>query len=323
MSLPVPNAHGIALPPRFEIRRLTTANEAMVVAAIGLVLLDAPPTLLLLPRFRPHRSALMLDMWRAARGKGAGLLDEGNSYAVLDREYVFKRADTVTKYGPDGHVYWDELSDADVADDSVGYQKLMDAIDSPLVSFALGADIVNARSHDMALAMRNVTPGDVSYRTAAGALDPRRGPWKPAQAGQVLARLGTATVRGYEGRGLMKALSTFYLLEARARGFRAINMSTVHPAVYRAWSCRPPPGVAVTLLYTADLKQLEFTIEGETARHLQAFADAEPRGFWHAWADLTVPEGEQPPVPPGMPGSAEWREAELQSVAKVDVASEA
>ena len=59
--------------------------------------------------------------------------------------------------------------------------------------------------------------------------------------GEILIRSGCVTKDGYEGRGLMTALNRFMMLEARARGYRAITVGVANWSIYRCWMS-PPPG---------------------------------------------------------------------------------
>lgn len=94
----------------------------------------------------------------------------------------------------------------------------------------------------------------------------------PTVWGELLIRSGCVTQQGYEGRGLMTALNRFMLLEARARGYRAVRAGVADGSVYRCWMS-PPDGCQSTV--TASFRLRDIELEDEDGRLVRPYVGSQ------------------------------------------------
>lgn len=94
----------------------------------------------------------------------------------------------------------------------------------------------------------------------------------PAVSGESLVRSGCVTKLGFEGRGLMTALNRFMLLEARARGYRAVRAGVSDGSVYRCWMS-PPGGCRSSVAASFRLREIE--LEDEDGRLVRPYVGSQ------------------------------------------------
>ncbi|KAL7619793.1 hypothetical protein AAE478_010336 [Parahypoxylon ruwenzoriense] len=240
------NTHGVNLPPRYEIR-LVTPDMADWISALAYFthFFDSPiwsaiyEGRLASEALRAHRLCKAFYQMPEMPAKN------GLSFCIWDKEFIFKRPESAAKGGV---CYWDEFDINDPDLEFNGRQKLLAALDFPVVSIGLSFDKFvpgDPKGWEAALeALPLYAPMGKFYE----AHDPRpKGSWEPTAAGQVIERAGTGTMDGYHGKGLMKALARFIMLEMKSRGYRAIQINCGAPQVHRVWSNPPSPFRSTTL----------------------------------------------------------------------------
>ena len=208
------------LPPRYEIRQLTSADCTFANA----ILLHT--NMFYSPMWTPIYHGDVAHFWRLL-SLGDYLVqhqvDSGLSYGVFDTHYQYKRKESEATGGA---LYWDHTTV-----DGVDGQTLLAQMDFPLVSIALSYD--QAKPLDMAqmgpLIEGLPAFGHVYHALAAG---DKRAPadWSATAPGQVLMRNGTSTRADYEGAGVMKGMAHWLMREAKLKGFRGIQIECVPPS---------------------------------------------------------------------------------------------
>lgn len=166
----------------------------------------------------------------------------GMSFGVFDKEYPYRDPSSAAIGGAFRHDWRDQdptTEDAMTGDD------LLERMDFPLVSVAMAYDGANEIDLSQLKDLLEVVPLFMTFYNALQEAD-KRSPesWKPTAPGQVLMRNGTATRGDYEGRGLMGALARYQMHEAKARGYRGIQIEGLSDAVEHVWMNPPPPYAA-------------------------------------------------------------------------------
>ncbi|OTA99480.1 hypothetical protein M426DRAFT_67749 [Hypoxylon sp. CI-4A] len=275
------NTHGVQLPPRYEIR-LVTPDLAEWISALSYFSHFFESTVwssiyegrLAVQALKAHHACKPFFQMPEMAAKN------GLSYCVWDKEFAFKKHESAVNGGA---CYWDDF-DVDDPDLEVdGRQKLLDALDFPIVSFGHSFD-------------KFVTGDQKEWDVANGALplnmpigkyfenqDPRpKGSWEATGAGQVIERAGTGTRSGYHGQGLMKALATFIMLELKSRGYRAIQINCGAPQVHHVWSNPPKPfrsstiGAFPTWIYETE----------EDGKKVRPYEKARWGNFYYVYVEL-------------------------------------
>lgn len=180
-------------------------------------------------------------------------IESGHSLGVFDKEYKFKRPESVATLGK---LYWDfddEAADAD---------KLLEQMDFPLVSVAMAYDsfdpLIPERLTDLLVAL----PGFGPVAAALIAADKRtKSSWEATGPGQVLLRAATSTRHDYEGKGIMKTLAHHLMRASAAKGFRAIQIDCAADAVIHVWSHPPEPFHSDLV---SDINNMDVAVEDES-----------------------------------------------------------
>jgi hypothetical protein len=111
-------------------------------------------------------------------------------------------------------------------------------LDFPLVSVALSYDGANPLDHSNMLTLVQMLPAVETIfhmlSEVLGTRDPES--WKAKGPGEVLTRNATATRQDYEGKKTMKVLAFYLMRKAAEKGYRGINIETVHDAVAHVWT---------------------------------------------------------------------------------------
>lgn len=281
---PVKDTHDIILPARYEIR-LCTPDTAEWVSALNWynqffgseVLSGVHAGDLARQVLTVHRT--LLDGFR---GKDMPP-SNGLSYMVIDKEYVYKRPESESTGGA---LYWHELDvdDPALADDNVAKRKLRDGMDFSIVSLVLSTDDFVPRDTDAWKLRRSVLP---KYYLTNEIMEEHdhypKEPRHPTGLGQVIERLGTSTLEGYEGLGLMKKLSHFVLLELRSRGFRGFSIDALAPQVHHVWA-NPPPGFKATTVAESTLRDYE--TKDDQGVIYRPFAKSKFDRGWKVWVEV-------------------------------------
>jgi hypothetical protein len=254
----ITNTHGIHLPPRYSIRRVDAATAPWAKALIIHTFLLGPSIWSPLVPDPKVKSA-----WRAFEmmdGHYMHSLLSGHSYAVFDDEYEFSRDES---RGDNGRLYWDELDPDAHGFEEHGRDLMERAMDFPLVCVGAAFDLFDKKPDEATASMRELIPLERFMAEYAAKMDPRGDrpeEWLPKKRGQAVARAGLVTRESYRGRGLMKALNHFMILEARASGFDAIMVGPNHPSVVKSWM-NPPDGCKITVLAKTNVWEVSVEIE--------------------------------------------------------------
>ncbi|EED22604.1 conserved hypothetical protein [Talaromyces stipitatus ATCC 10500] len=151
------------------------------------------------------------DMYNAIDYLVRAAIESGLTYGVFDKEWMFKRPESAAT---DGALYWDQT------DLIATSEQLLEQIDCPLVSiYFLEIFPLFATMHE--------------HFHTIDKRDPKS--WEPTGPGQIIMRTETSTRADYEGMGLMKLMAHWEIKDAAAKGFRGINMETLHLAVDHVW----------------------------------------------------------------------------------------
>jgi hypothetical protein len=284
-GIPVQDLHGIDLDPRYEIRILTEDTTLWVSALIF------------------HGNAFHNPIWGSVY-KGTAtklcsqnlaipecvalyrrLITEGISFGVFDTQYVFKRPESAATGGA---VYWDEIDLTDPDLESGGEEKLLEAMDFPLLSVSMGYDQGALKDSPPSFAgMFPYWPLRKELMTHMASFDPRpRGSWEATESGKALMRLGTYTRRDYGGIGLMGKLAQFVVLEAAARGFAGIQIPCGNDAVYRRYMNPRTSAGKGHLVYEAKFKKIE--VEGDNGKTSKPFEECTVDSVKFVWVDLVA-----------------------------------
>ncbi|KAL7945384.1 hypothetical protein V8C42DRAFT_344995 [Trichoderma barbatum] len=160
-------------------------------------------------------------------------IESGHSLGVFDKEYEFKRSESVATLG---RLYWN------IDDEAADVNKLIEQMDFPLVSVAMAYDSFDPLNPEKLGGVMAAFPGFGTAMATLEAIDTRTGnSWKATGPGQVLFRAATSTRHEYEGKGIMKSLAHYLMRVSAAKGFRAIQIECVSDAVIHVWSHPPEP----------------------------------------------------------------------------------
>ncbi|KAK3955689.1 hypothetical protein QBC32DRAFT_377046 [Pseudoneurospora amorphoporcata] len=220
-----------ALPPRYQIRKLTLSDLPFAHAIITHANLFHNAVW-----SRLHASDAVERSYRVfntgAYNTSHGI-ESGFSYGILDTEYQYKRPESAAT---NGAVYWDpELHPASSGQD------LLEQMDFPLVSVALAYDPVatplDMVKFQLVFDALPLFPKLVSITEAHDIRPPEER--KPKEVGECLFRCGTATRADYEGKGLARALAAHLMTEAKKAGFKATQVGTVNNRLNAIWERVP------------------------------------------------------------------------------------
>lgn len=240
------------LTPRFEVRKLDAKDTVILSAIISHCnVFHSPMWAVAYPDdqikrcFKLHHATDYLK--RVA-------IESGLTYGVYDKEYKFKRPESAATGGA---LYWDRNNLTATA------QQLLDEIDSPLVSVCMARDAFQKLDMSQMSEILEIMPTFGLMREHRQKVD-KRDPksWEPTAFGQVISRMGTATRSDYEGMGLMKLMAHWEMRDAAAKGFRAITIDTLHPAVHHVWM-NPPAPFKATYVDTFNMNELTVEKDGQ------------------------------------------------------------
>ncbi|KAJ5951711.1 uncharacterized protein N7479_010124 [Penicillium vulpinum] len=220
-----------SLPPQYEVRVLGPEHEEWARAiCIQTNLFHSPLWPVVYPENKTQRA---YQSFRASHYLIKHQIDSGKSLGIFDKEYQYKRPESVAT---GGKLYWN------LDDESATESDLAEQMDFPLLSIAMAYDGIDE------LDVAQIEPLIATlplFGTTYHALEERdqRDPtsWKPTARGQVLMRNATNTLQSYSGRGLMRLLAEEMMRRSAAEGFRGIQIETVSDAVQKVWSTPPAP----------------------------------------------------------------------------------
>ncbi|KAI1412771.1 hypothetical protein F5Y13DRAFT_42727 [Hypoxylon sp. FL1857] len=278
---PIHDTHGVELPPRYEIR-VITPDLADWISALSYFshFYESP---IWGPIYEGHQASEAIKAYHACKPfyqMPEMAAKNGLSFCIWDKEFVFKRPESAAKGGA---CYWDDfdLNDPDLEVD--GRQKLLDALDFPLVGFGLSFDKFTPGDQKEWDAANRALPLNAPMGKYFEIHDPRpKGSWEPTAAGQVIERVGTGTREGYHGQGLMKGLAKYIMLEMKSRGYRGIQINCGAPQVHRVWSNPPKPfrsstvGIFPTWIYETE----------EDGKKVKPYEKAKLGNLFLVWMEL-------------------------------------
>jgi hypothetical protein len=219
------------LPSRYEIRVLTLEHSEWVRAIISHNTAFSSPVWINI--YTEDLTKRCYDMFQIGAHMADQQLETGLCLGVFDKEYEFKRAESVPT---GGKLYWDFV------DESADEHKLAEQMDFPLVSVAQAFDSFYPLDMSRSMKLIEMMP-QVTVRNRIFDERDKRNPasWKATGPGQVLFRSGTGTKPGEEGKGFMKALAWRIMRRAAEQGYRGIHIQAGHDAVIHVWSRPPSP----------------------------------------------------------------------------------
>jgi hypothetical protein len=240
------------LTPRYKVR-LLEARDAPVVSAIltHTNVFHSPMWSVAQPEEQTKRC---YELYNSLDYLANAAISSQLSYAVYDKEYKFKRPNTAAT---DGALYWDQTNLTATS------QQLLDEIDSPIVSICMAYDGFHPLDLAQLTGFFNILPLFAPMHEHfhdTDARDPKS--WEPTAAGQVIMRTGTSTRVDYAGLGLMKMMAHWEMKDAAAKGFRAINIETLHSAVDKVWMNPPAPFKAMRV-HIFNMNELTVEKDGE------------------------------------------------------------
>ncbi|KAI1814580.1 hypothetical protein GGS20DRAFT_403938 [Poronia punctata] len=258
----VTETYGVQLPARYELRRLDPDIEPWLRALSAYVLLLDLPIYTPLYKDRQPIKRLLEDN-RKRKAAQLHCVESGLSYGIFDKEYRYKRPESAATGGA---VYWHEIDPDDPDLEETGQQKLLEAIDFPIVCAALSYDKAIPIPPEVMEGVVGFIPEYNYPRTFLAASLSSVG-YKPEtpKRGEVLVRGGTMTRRDYVGRGLMTAISRFIMHDAHVRGFKKIDMPMANASVSKIW-LNPPAPYRAELVVDIDIRENEVEIDGKMVR---------------------------------------------------------
>lgn len=255
----VSSLHGVELPARYEIRRLEDKHGDWINALTRHACFYASE--LWAPLYVGMARRLTLQAYRVNKGQFEVMLAKGLSYGIFDKEYKFKRPESAATGGA---VYWKELDEWDSTKEVDGRRELTDAMDFSLVSAIISVDNADQPPKVVPGTSPAGIPHGYFYRAACEQAMDVSGASQSSSSdkpGIILGRRGTATLDGYQGKGHMKTLSHFLIHQARADGFKEIEMHAQSHAVFHVWT-NPPSPYRTEVKFKTTLDEFEMEIDG-------------------------------------------------------------
>lgn len=216
---------------RFEVRMLEAKHLSVASAILSQTnIFHSPMWAIAHPDNQTKRC---YDLYNAVECLVRTAVESGLTYGVFDKEWKFKRPESAAT---DGALYWDQTNLAATA------EQLLEQIDSPLLSICLAYDGFYPLNLDDLNDIFEILPLFAIMHEHFHTID-KRDPksWEPTGPGQVIMRTGTSTRADYGGMGLMKLMAHWEIKDAAVKGFRGINIETLHPAVDHVWMHPPTP----------------------------------------------------------------------------------
>ncbi|KAE8150755.1 hypothetical protein BDV25DRAFT_153810 [Aspergillus avenaceus] len=254
----MPTPH--SLTPRFEIRPLGPEHQDWANAIVIHSNVFCSPVW---PNLYPsNKTARAYEAFTGSTYLIQHQISSGVSFGVFDTEYKFRHASSAAT---GGKLLWN------LDDDSATADQLLEQMDFPLVSVALsynGAtplDLPRVKPLFASLPLFPHLLKQLDESDSRGKIDDHTG---------VLMRNGTSTRADYEGFGLMKRTAHWLMGEAKALGFKGVEIPCFHDAVIRTWSNPPSPfkGEVVASLNVKDFVVDEGTTEVACSSVDQALA---------------------------------------------------
>ncbi|KAL7934125.1 hypothetical protein V8C35DRAFT_322224 [Trichoderma chlorosporum] len=219
------------LPPRYEIRPLELKHCDWVQAIVAFS--NVYQTTVWTASCPENLTRRTYDAYKGMAYLMQHQIESGHSLGVFDKEYEFKRPESVAT---SGRLCWN------VDDETASFSELVEQMDFPLVSVAMAYDSFDPLNPEKLVDMMAAIPGFGPALGALQAADQRvDSSWKATGPGQVLFRAATSTRSEYEGKGIMKSLAHHLMRISAAKGFRAIQIECVADAVIHVWSHPPEP----------------------------------------------------------------------------------
>ncbi|KAI2616800.1 hypothetical protein GGR54DRAFT_222632 [Hypoxylon sp. NC1633] len=278
---PIHQTHGVKLPSRYEIRQVTTDISDWISALSYFSHFFDSPIWSGIYEGRQARAAL--KAYHASKPfyeLPEMAAKNGLSFCIWDKEFAFKKTESAAKGGA---CSWDDfdLNDPDL--EVNGREKLLEAMDFPIVSFGNSFDKFVRGDPKVWEGVLEALPLNVLMGKYLEAHDPRpKGSWEATAAGQVVDRSGTGTRAGYHGQGLMKALATYIMLEMKSKGFRAIEINCGAPQVHRVWTNPPKPFKSSTIgVFPTWFYEME-----EDGKKVRPFEKAKQANLFLVWMEL-------------------------------------
>ncbi|KAJ5975036.1 hypothetical protein N7481_008743 [Penicillium waksmanii] len=220
------------LSPRYQIRKLTLADLSSAKAL--LVQSKTSPSSICPAVESGNQTILAYQQYHAVEDLVRHTINSNMSFGVFDTEYTYRYPSSI-KTG--GKLHWD------VNDIRASSKQLLHQIDFPLVSIALSHDAADPPDEHVMRRHLDIRPGYAQLCAHLESLIPAsaRDGYRDAPLGKVLMRKGSVTRGDYEGRGIMKGLALWLVVEAKRRGFEIIEIPVSNAIVRRVWENLPPP----------------------------------------------------------------------------------
>jgi len=221
------------LPSRYEIRRLTPADQT---AATAILCHSNTFYSSVFTVVYPHQKAKRFSAFiETASYLVRHQIESGHCFGVFDIEYVFRSPSSAAAHGAFTHDPGDADADADA-------ESILAAMDFPLVSVALSYDAAYPLDWEQLMPLINTVPIFGTIYATLVALDQRDpSSWHATGPKQVLMRNGTSTRHDYEGKGIMAGLARWVMRYAAREGFKGIQIECLADAVTHVWANPPSP----------------------------------------------------------------------------------
>lgn len=181
----------------------------------------------------------------------------GYSYGIFDKEYQFKRVESVAT---GGGLYFSEFDESDPELEVNGREKLNDAMDFPLVTYGMQYDASDPSPAELLFSslVKEVPvlgyvfaarPALTIEERAKREAEPDKSLEVKPNRGEVMGRNGTATKDGYAGKGLAKALAYWLMRDAKSKGYKKMVIGVNSSAVQHIYSNPPAPFKANVLMF--------------------------------------------------------------------------
>lgn len=271
--------HGVNLPKRYEIRKVTAEMDDWCLALLAQgLLLRAPSWRPLIPE---PRVKTVLQQYQSTKPYYESSLKSGLSYVIYDREYIFKRAESEVSGGA---LYLHEIDLEDPELETKGEEWILEKLDIPIVALGLSYDLFYKPSKEAYASMSTVSPlwHQMLVQYEKEWTNPSDIP-KPTAPGQYVHRSAQVTRSDHEGRGLGRLFSWWIMSEMAAKGYRGILAGAGNATIGRIWLRSDAP-FTTKVVMEQDMSKVEIELNGEKFHPFQGRA---LKDFNYLLCDLT------------------------------------
>ncbi|KAJ2966678.1 hypothetical protein NQ176_g10036 [Zarea fungicola] len=278
MTQATSNLQASGLSDRYEIRQLEQRHVEWVaaIAAHANVYQGWCATL-----FAGQQARTTLAFAQSAAVTYKKTVELGFSYGIFDKEYQFKRVESVAA---GGGLYFSEFDESDPELEVDSREKLNDAMDFPLVSYGMQYDASDPSPATILFTslvkevpvmgyVFGARPALTAEERAKREAEPDKSLEVKPNWGEVMGRNGTATKEEYAGKGLAKALAHWLLSDAKRKGYKKMVIGVNSLAVHHIYS-NPPAPFKANVLMAYHCQDHEVEIDGKMVKLFANCKDA-------------------------------------------------